>query len=76
MPALILYTTLGCHLCEQAQTIIARTQATFKLIDIADDETLVETYGVRIPVVKNSANGKEIGWPFNQLEFQRWLKTP
>ena len=32
------------------------------LVEIADDEKLVEAYGLRIPVLKN---GKaEIDWPF------------
>jgi hypothetical protein len=34
-------------------------------VDISTDEHLVELYGTRIPVVKNSANEKEIGWPFS-----------
>lgn len=33
-------------------------------VDISTDEKLVELYGIRIPVVKNSASEKEIGWPF------------
>lgn len=34
-------------------------------VDIATDENLVALYGIRIPVVKNSANQKEVGWPFS-----------
>tara|TARA_B110000444_G_scaffold242508_1_gene259893 strand:- start:73 stop:255 length:183 start_codon:yes stop_codon:yes gene_type:complete len=33
-------------------------------VDISTDENLVELYGIRIPVVKNAANEKEVGWPF------------
>ncbi len=33
-------------------------------VDISTDEHLVELYGIRIPVVKNSANEKEVDWPF------------
>jgi|TARA_B110000881_G_C18413879_1_gene432395 hypothetical protein len=33
-------------------------------VDISTDEHLVELYGIRIPVVKNLANKKEVGWPF------------
>ena len=41
--------------------------AQFKLeeVDISTDEHLVELYGIRIPVVKNTANEKEIDWPFD-----------
>ncbi len=34
-------------------------------VDVSTDEHLVELYGIRIPVVKNSANEKEICWPFS-----------
>lgn len=33
-------------------------------VDISTDEQLVELYGIRIPVVKNPENEKEVGWPF------------
>jgi hypothetical protein len=33
-------------------------------VDISTDEHLVELYGIRIPVLKNPANEKEVGWPF------------
>jgi hypothetical protein len=33
-------------------------------VDISTDEHLVELYGIRIPVAKNPANKKEVGWPF------------
>ena len=34
-------------------------------VDVSTDEHLVELYGIRIPVVKNSANEREIDWPFD-----------
>ena len=34
-------------------------------VDISTDEHLVDLYGIRIPVVKNSANEREIDWPFD-----------
>ncbi|PCI73378.1 MAG: NrdH-redoxin [SAR86 cluster bacterium] len=71
MNRLIFYTTVGCHLCEHAAIVLqefaAQSEAPpFDLdeVDISTDEYLVELYGIRIPVVKNSANEKEIGWPF------------
>jgi len=69
---LIFYTTAGCHLCEHADLLLqelvqaANNRNRFEIeeVDISTDEKLVELYGIRIPVVKNAANGKEIGWPF------------
>lgn len=65
MPESILYMTAGCHLCEQAgQVIYAALNRSVTEIDIADDETLLERYGARIPVLRRVADGAELDWPF------------
>jgi len=71
MSQIVFYTTVGCHLCEHAAVVLEEFSAQagaplFELleVDISTDEQLVELYGIRIPVLKNAANGKEIGWPF------------
>ncbi|UZJ45599.1 glutaredoxin family protein [Marinimicrobium sp. C6131] len=70
--ALILYTTLGCHLCERAKDELwpALTQSGWRLeeVDIADSDTLMARYGTRIPVVARSDSGAELGWPFTSKE--------
>lgn len=67
------YTTLGCHLCEQAMDIINSTlnREFFEIIsfDIADDDELMEKYGVTIPVVKRCETGRELNWPFDQQDL-------
>jgi len=46
----------------------------YHIIDIADDEALVEAYGIRIPVVKaHLSGGQELGWPFSGAEFENWF---
>lgn len=64
-----LYHTAGCHLCELACALLAPLAATagweVELVDIADDDVLLERYGVRIPVLREAASGVEIGWPFD-----------
>jgi len=75
---LILYGTLGCHLCEQAQALIGTSQrdvGELRYVDIASDDQLVESYGVRIPVVKHSVTGEELGWPFDLPVFEQWLMS-
>ena len=71
MNRLVFYTTVGCHLCEHAALVLQHfagqpNAPKFDLeeVDISTDENLVELYGIRIPVVKNAANEKEVGWPF------------
>lgn len=69
MQELILYSTLGCHLCElakeQLEPLLAPLTLRIVEVDIADDDNLVEQYGVRIPVVKLGSGHKELGWPFD-----------
>ena len=75
-----LLTTSGCHLCEQAYDMTkylldndsdVAEKVTLELIDIADDDMLVEQYGIRIPVLMYSS--KELGWPFELEELRKWL---
>ena len=54
------HTTSGCHLCEHAEAILEQGGHRFQAVDIADDLSLMEQYGVRIPVVKD-ASGRELG---------------
>lgn len=67
-PALILYTTLGCHLCERAKEelwpVLTHFGWRLEEVDIADSDELVSRYGIRIPVVARSDTGTELGWPF------------
>lgn len=70
----ILYSTLDCHLCEQAAGLLTQVVDSFELehIDIAGSEALVEEYGIRIPVIK-AESGNELGWPFDLEVLQQFL---
>lgn len=77
MKTLILYSTLGCHLCEDAKTlswpVLQHFGYRIREIDIADNEQLMERYGVRIPVVRREDNTAELGWPFTQEQLAELL---
>ena len=64
------YTTSGCHLCEDALALLVAPiqQGLIQItsIDIADDDELVEVYGIRIPVLKRLDTNQELGWPFDE----------
>ena len=72
--------TSGCHLCEQAHEMarylmkhdpeVADT-VNLEMIDIANDDALVEQYGIRIPVLV--CLSRELGWPFELEELRSWL---
>ncbi|GAA3920628.1 glutaredoxin family protein [Litoribacillus peritrichatus] len=80
-PEFLLYTTEGCHLCDVAVQVIASVidlnEVFVELVDIAegqDAETMIRTYGERIPVFQHVLTGKEIGWPFEQTQLLAWLE--
>ena len=54
------YTRQGCHLCEQAEELLADEagRARVKRIDIDRDDELLARYHVRIPVVV--VDGREV----------------
>jgi hypothetical protein len=75
----ILYGSDGCHLCEQALAICLTVLTPEQLseIDIIDQtnvdhetKTLVELYGVHIPVLEKlgapHCENKKLFWPFTQ----------
>ena len=76
LPSCQLLGTLGCHLCEQAEALLmpwVQIGLEVELIDIADSEQMVETYGLRIPVLRIADTGAELNWPFDQAQLQTFL---
>jgi glutaredoxin len=73
-----LYGTSACHLCNEAESLLHELKDEFsidiQLIDIADDESLIERYGISIPVLTN-ANNSELFWPFNGNDLRKWMKA-
>ncbi len=71
-PMLALYATSGCHLCERAEALVRGAVAVaFRPVEIADDEDLLERYGVRIPVLRRLDTGEELDWPFDAAAVRR-----
>lgn len=73
---LILYHTSGCHLCELAEEVVAKTVSAgadidLILVDIATSDDLMGRYGWTIPVLTNGAS--ELNWPFDVAKLQAWL---
>ena len=61
MKTITLYTRAGCHLCENAEQVIAQVaagRARVELVDIDADPALTDRYTVRVPVV--AVDGVEI----------------
>lgn len=68
-----LYTTLGCHLCDEALEmlmLLKKTELELNIVnvEIADSKSLSELYGEKIPVVQFKR--EEIYWPFGVEELE------
>ena len=76
-----LYTTDGCHLCEQAigmfyyanQHQHISANYTLNLVDIIDEEQLVALYGEKIPVFYRPDNQSQLFWPIELEVLIDWL---
>lgn len=75
MTTLTLYTTLGCHLCERLEALLAvlhRGECRLEKVEISEDEVLMERYGVRIPVLADERGG-ELDMGFEPPRLANWL---
>ncbi len=70
-----LYSSDGCHLCEQAHALCLPLfeQAELTVIDIVEDDKLVELYGVHIPVFERLSDNKKLFWPFTQQQVRELI---
>jgi hypothetical protein len=77
LPECQLFGTLGCHLCEVAEALLmpfVEHGLLVELIDIAEDESGVEDYGLRIPVLRRCDTGAELNWPFDAEHIVAFLR--
>ena len=71
-----LYSSEGCHLCEQALLLCEGiiNKESINVIDIVEDDKLVELYGISIPVLeridKIHESGTKLFWPFTQQQIK------
>jgi len=78
---LLLYSTSGCHLCEQAKSmidfILLKKPDLFalKVLDIANNDGLFAKYGVRIPVIRFENNESELSWPFDISALNKFVQS-
>lgn len=76
LPDCQLFGTLGCHLCEQAESLLLPWVARglqVELIDIADSEQHLQTYALLIPVLRRTDSAAELRWPFDAAQLAAWL---
>lgn len=70
------FTTLGCHLCEEALSMLKNLELNDSIveeIDISDSDQLMERYGIRIPVF--AIKDHELDWPFSVDELKHFIQS-
>jgi thiol-disulfide isomerase/thioredoxin len=79
MKSLVLYSTSGCHLCDDAKALVLPLLSEFQLgfleVDIVNSQKLIDLYGVRIPVVKIEESNADLGWPFESSQLRKYLSS-
>jgi hypothetical protein len=77
MQYFVLYGTLGCHLCEQAEALLAPLLDSEKhcveCIDISEDDELMSRYALTIPVLRRMSDRVELKWPFDAARAEMFL---
>jgi hypothetical protein len=69
-----LYITDDCALCDHALELLAAARAPdFDSVFIDGDADLERRYGERVPVLRDRADGREIGWPFDPSSLAEFL---
>ena len=71
---LTLYQRDDCKLCDEAVALLARAHVPdFESVWIDGDAELETRYGERVPVLREDASGRELGWPFDAATLQAFL---
>ena len=73
---LTLFQRDDCHLCDLALEALAQARAPeFHSVFIDQDAELEARYGERVPVLRDSARGLELDWPFDAARLAAWLQA-
>ena len=74
MPRYVLYQRDDCHLCDQALEVLAGVRLPEPdSVFIDGDDALEACYGVRVPVLRDATDRRELDWPFDADLVHTWL---
>ena len=76
MNQFVLYGTLGCHLCDEAEALLTPllfAECSIECVDISESDELIEQYGVLIPVLRRVHDNAELRWPFDTAQARLFL---
>lgn len=69
----ILYSTDGCHLCDDALKLCQLIGISPTVIDIVEVDNLVDLYGAHIPVLMVEREEQALYWPFDTEQIKQYL---
>ncbi|WDS37655.1 glutaredoxin family protein [Pseudoxanthomonas sp.] len=74
MSTYLLYQRDDCHLCDLALEILAAARLPeFDSVYIDDDAGLEARYGLRVPVLRDACDARELDWPFDSARVQAFM---
>ena len=71
---LVLYTGIGCHLCDQVAAMLRDMGIEWTAVIIDANPELERKYAVRIPVLYLPDTGKELFFPFSEKQVREFLE--
>ena len=71
---LVLYTLIGCHLCDQVANMLRDMGIGWTPMEIDADPELERKYDILIPVLYLPDTGKELFFPFSKGRIQAFLE--
>lgn len=71
---LVLYTLIGCHLCDQVAVMLQEMGIGWTAVEIDTDPELERKYAIRIPVLCLPDTGKELFFPFSAVQVQQFME--
>ena len=70
----VLYQRDDCPLCDAALEVLAQARLPeFESAWIDGDISLEARYGTRVPVLRDTENDRELGWPFDADAVRAFL---
>lgn len=74
---LTLFSGAECCLCDDAKQLLRGLpnygELQIAVVDVKSDHQLYHLYGARIPVLKRTDSGAELGWPFDVHSLAQFL---
>ncbi len=71
---LVLYTLIGCHLCDQVAVMLSDMGIEWTPMEIDTDLELEIKYAIHIPVLCLPDTGEELFFPFSEDQVRKFLK--